>query len=231
LAAGAGVDFGDRFVPAAGGPVGAPAGDGVEGVGDGEDASAEGDGGLGERVRIALPVPALVVVADDGESFTLEEGDVGEDACAQRGVRFDDLALARRERPGLLQDLVWDPDLADVVEQEAVLEAGVGEQLRRGRAGEFGRVARDAQGVGGGAGVFGLEGAGERAECLPGGLLERASLAALGLEQGAQVARVEQQLVCSRRPNRSPRRRTRAGASREASPAPRVTEARARDTP
>ena len=53
-----------------------------------------------------------------------------EDLLTEHGVRLDDAALGVRQRPALLEDSVGNADLADVVEQEAVLESRIIEELR-----------------------------------------------------------------------------------------------------
>ena len=76
----------------------------------------------GEPVRIAVAVPALVLVADDA-SHGAHARDRAQDPLADRRVLAHDLPLALVERPGLVQDLVGDADLADVVEQRRGADA------------------------------------------------------------------------------------------------------------
>src|SRR3954453_17397829 len=71
-------------------------------------------------------------------------------------------ALLRRQRPRLLEDAVGDADLADVVEDEAVLDADVVGERRLDGTRQVERVARDAVRVRAGAHVLGLERFGER---------------------------------------------------------------------
>ena len=94
----------------------------LERVRDGEDARCERDLLSRERVRIPAAVPALVVRADDAEAFALEHGDAAEHLLAENGVRLHAPPLAAAQRARLLQDLVGDRDLADVVQQEPVLQ-------------------------------------------------------------------------------------------------------------
>ncbi len=49
--------------------------------------------------------------------------------------------LAPIERAWLFEDCVWHADLADIVEQEAVLKARIVEKAAVNRRGEFERVA------------------------------------------------------------------------------------------
>ena len=72
-------------------------------------------------VRVALAVPALVVRADDVEPVALEERDAAEHLLAEHRVRLHQAPLVLGRAARLPEDLVGDPDLADVVEQEAVL--------------------------------------------------------------------------------------------------------------
>jgi len=63
--------------------------------------------------------------ANDLEPLTPEERDIGEHPLSEEGVRLHQPALVRIERPGLAKDPVGNSDLADVVQQEAVLGAHV----------------------------------------------------------------------------------------------------------
>src|SRR5206468_4717968 len=81
----------------------------------------------GEVVRVARAVEALVAGTNYG-TYPLELLDGGEDALAEERMGLDHLALARGERSRLGQDRGGDPDLPDVVEERAELEA-----LERGR--------------------------------------------------------------------------------------------------
>src|SRR3954469_20291268 len=81
------------------------------------------------------------------------------------------------------------------MEKEAVLEAGRLEEPRLELAGQLGRVADDALRVLGGAEVLCGEGAGERADRLLVGDLDQLPLAALELEEAAEVVGVQEQLL------------------------------------
>ena len=72
-------------------------------------------------VRVAGAVPALVAGAHDA-GHALELVDRGEDPFAELGMRPDQRPLLLGQRPGLEQDRVRDPDLADVVEERAELQ-------------------------------------------------------------------------------------------------------------
>src|SRR5262245_30002008 len=167
----------------------------VERVGNGEDPRRHRDLRRNQRVRIPAAVPALVVRAHDLEPATLQERHPAEELLAEDRVRLHQAALGIVERPRLQQDLVRDPDLADVVEHEAVDDALVLGDLRRREAGKLERVAMDPLRVPPGARVLRLERARKRGDRLVIGLLEQAPLPALELEQVAQVACIEQQLL------------------------------------
>ena len=78
--------------------------------------AADRDRVAGQPVGIAAAVPALVLVADDPRDRA-HAGDRAQDPLADHGVLAHDLPLARVERAGLVEDLVGDPDLADVVKE------------------------------------------------------------------------------------------------------------------
>ena len=131
-------------------------------------------------------------------------------------VRLDQAPLGDRERRGLLQDAVGDPDLADVVEQEAVLDARVVQQLGRAHRRELDRVALHALRVRARARVLRLERARERGDGVVVGGVEQRALLALDLEQVAKVARVEEQLLLGSHAARRPARARRSGHRRAA---------------
>ena len=136
-----------------------------------------------------------MVRAHDVEPLSLQERHVAEDLRADRRVLLDLLPLGAGERAALLQDLVGDADLADVVEQEAVLEAGVVEQRGVDSLGERQRVVLDALGVLSGLRILRLERVRERGDGLAVGVLQRAALRPLDLDDPAEVARVDEQLL------------------------------------
>ena len=63
-------------------------------------------------------------------------------------MHLDHPALVVRERARLVQDLVGDSDLADVVQQEAVLEAGIVEQASLDSLRKRERIVLDALSAG-----------------------------------------------------------------------------------
>ena len=139
------------------------AGHGIEGVGHREDARAEGNELAPEGGRVAGAVPALVVVVDDGHGAP-EEGDALDEAAPQLRMGAHDLPLVHAEAAGLEQDAVGDADLADVVEEDAVLEIphlAVGHAVG---AGDGQGVADYPTRVGLGAHVAGVEGGSQRLE-------------------------------------------------------------------
>ena len=171
------------------------AGHRVERVGDREDPRRGRDLAAAPPVRIAAAVPALVMRADDLEPRAAQERDAAQELLAEHGVRLHQPALGRGQRPGLLQDPVRDPDLADVVEHEAVGDAFVLADLGCGDLRELDRVAAHALRVLAGPVILRLERAGERGHRLVVGVLEQPPVAALELEQVAEIAGVEQQLL------------------------------------
>ena len=83
---------------------------------DGQDPRELRDVLARERVEVAVPVPALVVVADAGAD-RVEVRQVAEDRVAEGHVLLDDVELLVGQLARLAQDLVRDADLADVVQQ------------------------------------------------------------------------------------------------------------------
>src|SRR6476661_3061688 len=94
----------------------------MERVADEDDPGLDRDLLPGPAVGIAGAVVPLVAVADD-RAHLLEPVDRRDDPLAELGVRLHDGPLVGRERPGLLKDVLWDPDLPDVVEERAELQA------------------------------------------------------------------------------------------------------------
>ena len=154
---------------------------------------------------IAAAVPALVVVAHDLQALALEQGDAAQKLLAEDRVGLKQTALRGRELAALLEDAVRDPDLADVVEQEAVLDALVLEQRGIEPRGELHRVALHSLGVRARVDVLRLERAGERRHCLAVGALDDRALAAFDLQQAAEVLRVQDQLLLGRAGRRAER--------------------------
>ena len=112
-------------------------------------------------VRVALAVPALVVVVDDGVGVH-QEADALADLAARVAVLLDDRVFLRRQLAGLLEDGVRDDDLSHVVQRRAEandldLARGQGKLL-----GDDPGVLRQAAAVAAGVGVAALDGLGER---------------------------------------------------------------------
>ena len=167
----------------------------VQGVGNREDPRPGRNLLAYESVRVAVAVPALVVRAHDVHAGPLQQRDAREHLLAEDRVGLHQRALRLGERCGLLQHPVRDADLADVVQQEPVLGRRIVRELGVHRARELERVALHALRVRAGARVLRLQGAGERGDGLPVGLLNERALRALDLQQVAQVARVQEQLL------------------------------------
>src|SRR5262249_57118925 len=113
-------DFVDGVRPRLLAAVRAVARDRVERVGDGEHARAERNLVAAERVGIPAAVPALVVRTHHRQALAAHERHALEHLLAEGRVRLDQPPFRIRERSRLLEDAVGDPDLADVVEDEAV---------------------------------------------------------------------------------------------------------------
>jgi len=96
-------------------------GAGVPGVRDVHDPGDERDRLAAQPLGVARPIPALVVAAD-GREGGLQELDPRDDLRADGGMVADERHLLRREDAPLREDGVRDPDLADVVQDPAVLE-------------------------------------------------------------------------------------------------------------
>jgi hypothetical protein len=139
-----------------------------------------------------------VVRADDLDRVVLEEGDAAEHLRAEHGVRLHQAPLLVGERPGLAEHFVRDRDLADVVQQEAVLQRGLVGEHGVDRVRQLRRVALHAARVGAGTRVLPLQRARERRDGLGVGRLEQSALPALELDQMPQVAGVEQELLLVR---------------------------------
>src|SRR6185312_167560 len=75
-----------------------------------------------EAVRVPASVPALVAGAHDGPHPAEQAAHLLEHALALDRVRVDDRPLLDRQLAGLVDDLLGDPDLADVVEERDELD-------------------------------------------------------------------------------------------------------------
>nr|WP_054774148.1 hypothetical protein [Methylogaea oryzae] len=138
--AGAALDLGGGLVQRPGLFVGAAARQGVEYVHHGNDAGRQGQLAGRAAFRIALAVPAFVVMQRDllGQA---EEMVVAEDGGADQGVLLHDGEFFRRITPRLVQQVVGDADFAHVVQA-----AGAPIQLRF--LGVDAHCHRDQPGVG-----------------------------------------------------------------------------------
>ena len=102
-------------------PVGSIGRHGVERVAGEDDSRLERDLLAGLAVGIAVAVPALMARAHD-PADVLQLVDRGDDLRAELGMRLDQVALLLGQRPGLEENRVRNPDLADVVEESTELE-------------------------------------------------------------------------------------------------------------
>jgi hypothetical protein len=110
-------------------------------------------------------------------------------------VRLHPPPLRLGQRPGLEENAVGDPDLADIVEQESILGARVVDQHGVDRLRQLERVALHPLRVGSRARVLGLKRGRESSNRLVVGAFDQVALATLDLEQMPEIARVEQQLL------------------------------------
>ena len=76
--------------------------------------------------------------------MTRQERHVREDLDSDRGVRLHHPPLRGIQRAALVEDVVRDRDLADVVQEEPVLEPVIGEQPRIHGLGQRQRVLLNA---------------------------------------------------------------------------------------
>jgi hypothetical protein len=97
--------------------------------------------------RVAGAVPTLVVEGDHLARDALQMWDAGDQLLAERRVELHLPLLRRGQLHRLQQDRVRDPDLADVVQEEAVAQLGVGRELGRDGEGELECERRDTLGV------------------------------------------------------------------------------------
>ncbi len=97
------------------------AGHGDEGVGNGQDAGADGDLCTVDAVGIAAAVVLLVMVSDDGHD-RIREVDAFQNLGADQRVGFELFELFAGEFAGLGDDVFGDGQFADVVEQGGGLQ-------------------------------------------------------------------------------------------------------------
>src|SRR5580658_4752907 len=116
LVGGAAFQFGEGFLGIASFFVGTLGSDGVVGVGDGDDAGAEGNLIGGEAVGIAGAIVKFVMVANH---FTdsMHGGERLKNFCAELGVGFHGDPFGGVEWAGLIQNGFGNADFADVVQQ------------------------------------------------------------------------------------------------------------------
>ena len=169
--------------------------DRVDGVRDGEDAGADRDLVAGEPVGIAAAVPALVMRPDDLDACVLEEVDAADHLRAEHGVRLHQPPLGLAQRARLQQDLVRHADLADVVQKEAVLQRGIGGELRVEHGRKLDGVALNPLRVLARARVLRAERRRERRDGFTVRALQQSALGSLELDEVAEVACVEDELL------------------------------------
>src|SRR6185312_14093828 len=141
--AGAALELGERLVGRLGPRVWAVGDHGVEGVADRDDAGAERDVGAGEAVGVAAAVEGLVRGADELRGAA-ERGGGGDDPLADDGVPAHEGPFLVVEGSRLVDDGVWDGDLADVVQRGGVAYLGEILAVDAGAAGDLGGELGDA---------------------------------------------------------------------------------------
>ncbi len=194
LAAGLGDDLFDRPSPRNRAPIRSIARHRIERVGDGEDPGAERNLSFRKAIRVTGAVPAFVVRTDDPKPLALKERDSREQLGADDRMPLDEMQLVLRQRAGLVHDPVGHPDLADVVKQEAILEARVVEKPTVDGLRQLERVALDTERVKARQRVFRLKRVGKSGHRLSIGMLEEPSLPPLDVDQAREVARIEEDL-------------------------------------
>ncbi len=172
----------------------AVAGQRVEHVRDRHDAPLDRDRLALQPARVAGAVPLLLVAERDRRRHVEDRGGrAAHEAVALLGVRLDDRALLRRQRPRLEQDRVGDRDLADVVQRRRVAQALAELRVHADVFGQQHREAADALDVRAGVLVAELD-------------RHRQALDGLGLsdlelrERAFEVARAVLDLVLERDP-------------------------------
>ena len=150
-----------------------------------------------QLVRIAAPVPALVVRAHDRTGLAVEERDAAEHLLAEHRVRLHQRRSASVSGPASAGSGRGSPILPMSWQQEAVLAGPVGERLRSIASSELERVALDALRVLAACPCPSTPSARrERVNRRRGSASSRScALGALELEQVPQVARVEHELL------------------------------------
>ena len=117
--AGLGVELGKGVGGGARAAVGTVGGEGVEHIGDREDAHLQRQALTGETVRVAGAVDPLVMVLDELEHQGMEAAQLGEEGAPVCGMALHDVELLVREAGGLLEHLGRHGELADVVQEPA----------------------------------------------------------------------------------------------------------------
>ena len=97
-----------------------------------------------------------MVATDDLQTFPVEQRHPCEELSADERMALHPPHLVGVEWAWLFEDRIGNPDLADVVEEKAVFEAGVVEQARLDGFRQLERVTMDPERVVAGGLVFGL---------------------------------------------------------------------------
>src|SRR3974377_1722896 len=169
LRIGAAFEFAERFL---GGPalfVAAVAGDRVVGVGNRNDAGAEGDAFAGQSIGITGTVKEFVMVQDHMPDAS-HRYERFKQLPAVRHMGFHRLPLFRVQRPALVQNAFRDADFSDVVKNRAktyFLHFGIRQAQRFGKQRRIGgNLLRVTLGVL----ILGVDGIRERRDRVENGL-------------------------------------------------------------
>ena len=142
-----------------------PVSDGVEGVGDGDDACGERDTATLEPTRISRAIPTLVMRENTLLHVGIEAGQGLQHVGAATWVSGDGTAFGGSEALHVVDDVEQRfMDLADVVEERNASDAAFGVPGESRCVGEDERVLGDSADVHAGVGIIGVDGAEERFE-------------------------------------------------------------------
>ena len=142
-----------------------PMRDGVEGIGNGDDARWQRDVSALELIRVAPPVPALMMRQHVPPELGIETGEWLQHVGTAARVRGDGTAFGRREALDVVDDVEERlVDLADVVEQGDARDAMPGALRKAGGVGEDEGIFGDASDMDAGVGIVGVDGSQERFE-------------------------------------------------------------------
>jgi len=140
--------------------------DGVEGVGDRDDARCERDPSPLQLARVAPAIPSFVMGEDALFQFGIEAREGLQHVGTATRMRGDGAPFGGREALHIVDDVEERlVDLADVVEERDTRDAATLTIREIGRFAEDECVFRDAPDMEAGIGIVGIDGPEERFEC------------------------------------------------------------------